>query len=234
MHQRTHVLFATAAATLLAALSAAPANAWPDAPFTPRECPGDPAAAPLWAEMRRIDAAPPTDLTAEIAARFRIDQGSREALFAAMKATGADAEERRICAASAMVAIDASNGRALERRFPGASWFDAGGDPEAMRQAATILQHHPDEAFMAAKLPRFAAIARAGPGYGGPYARLHDRVAVQAGRPQRYGTQARCDAGRTALFPIEDEAAVDRLRDAIHFEERLARTRERLAVGEAG
>lgn len=44
------------------------------------------------------------------------------------------------------------------------------------------------------------------------YAYLYDRVQVALSRPQRYGTQFYCADGKMKPLPLEDEAAVDRLR----------------------
>jgi len=42
---------------------------------------------------------------------------------------------------------------------------------------------------------------------------LHDRVAINHGRSQAYGTQGRCVPGRGwEPLPLEDESAVDELR----------------------
>lgn len=38
---------------------------------------------------------------------------------------------------------------------------------------------------------------------------LVDRVLVQGGKPQRYGTQFRVEDGRLVMDPIEDEAGLE-------------------------
>ncbi len=41
------------------------------------------------------------------------------------------------------------------------------------------------------------------------YAYLYDRVQVGLGKPQRWGTQAKCEAGKPVLSPVEDLAGLD-------------------------
>lgn len=41
---------------------------------------------------------------------------------------------------------------------------------------------------------------------------MFDRVAISEDRPQRYGTQFRCDGGKWRPYPLEDEARVEAFR----------------------
>jgi hypothetical protein len=53
---------------------------------------------------------------------------------------------------------------------------------------------------------------------GGDYALLYDRVAMRHQRPQRYGSQMHCEAGRWAPDPIEDRGNLDKRRAALGME----------------
>ena len=44
------------------------------------------------------------------------------------------------------------------------------------------------------------------------YAYLFDRVETDEGRPQHWGTQAKCENGGAVLYPIDDIASVDERR----------------------
>ena len=46
------------------------------------------------------------------------------------------------------------------------------------------------------------------------YAYLFDRIETEEGKPQHWGTQAKCEGGRAVLYPIDDMSAVDERRKA--------------------
>jgi uncharacterized protein DUF6624 len=80
--------------------------------------------------------------------------------------------------------------------------------------AWAIAQHSDlDPAAQAYFLQWLEAAVDAGEASPGNLAYLHDRVAVAAGEPQRYGTQVQCaPGGPVPATPLEDEAAVEHLR----------------------
>jgi hypothetical protein len=73
-----------------------------------------------------------------------------------------------------------------------------------------------DPAFQEKVLPLVEAAYRRGDLAGQDYALLLDRVQVDQGKPQVYGTQAKAPSewtgGEPVLQPIEDEAHVDERR----------------------
>ncbi len=81
--------------------------------------------------------------------------------------------------------------------------------------AWTIAQHSDqDPAFQRQALELLRVAVDAGQASPGNLAYLTDRVAVNAGQPQTYGTQVGCGAdGARPATPLADEAAVDALRD---------------------
>jgi hypothetical protein len=80
-------------------------------------------------------------------------------------------------------------------------------------EAAFILVQHADHLYQKELLPLMQKEYRAG-GLSGPnYALFIDRVLVEDGRPQVYGSRVdKWEMGEPALYPIEDEANVDKRR----------------------
>lgn len=147
-------------------------------------------------------------LRAALISRGRQDQAVREAFLAGHHQ---DATDLRL-----MSDVDADNTTFLkkivaERGWPGRSLVGA----DAEGAAFLILQHSPDTAFQATALPLLEKAYAAGEAEGQQLALLTDRVAVQRGQPQVYGTQASIVSGRFRLNPIADSANVDARRAAL-------------------
>jgi hypothetical protein len=82
--------------------------------------------------------------------------------------------------------------------------------------AAWLLVQHADRPFMAQCLPLMERAVVAGEASGQDYAYLLDRVRMQQGKPQVYGTQFTFVAGgELVLHPIEDAEHVDERRRAV-------------------
>ena len=108
-------------------------------------------------------------------------------------------------------------------------WFDISRyGPEASQAAWLIVQHSDhDRAWQASMLEMLTPRVARGDMQGNYYAYLVDRVAVNGGRPQTYGTQGRCYApGDWRPLPLADEENLDRLRAEIGLEP-IAAYRER-------
>lgn len=87
--------------------------------------------------------------------------------------------------------------------------------------AAWLIAQHADHdvALQARWLVLIEEAAAAGQADPTEAAYLSDRVAVNLGEPQRYGTQIRCRAGQpTPATPIEAEASVDARRREVGLE----------------
>jgi hypothetical protein len=80
--------------------------------------------------------------------------------------------------------------------------------PRAAGLIASIIQHGSTD-DQRRLLSELEPLALAGRFSGQRYALMFDRVAVNSGAPQRYGSQMGCFDGRFGLAPIEDEANVD-------------------------
>jgi uncharacterized protein DUF6624 len=88
--------------------------------------------------------------------------------------------------------------------------------PEAAEAAFLIVQHAvQDTAFMAGALALMEPLVTDSEVRGADVAMLADRLAVQRGGKQRYGTQAKIVEGRIVLDPIDDSAHVDERRAAL-------------------
>jgi hypothetical protein len=97
-------------------------------------------------------------------------------------------------------------------------WPQMRRDGEEVAKGAFLLVQHADAdvAFQREVLPRLGRAAEAGDAKREWVALLTDRVRVNDGRPQVYGTQMTHDANGLAIpKPIEDEANVDRRRAAM-------------------
>lgn len=141
-------------------------------------------------------------LRAALISRGRQDQAVREVFLAGHHQDTTDLRQ--------MADVDADNTSFLkkivaERGWPGRSLVGS----DAANAAFLILQHSPDTAFQAKTLPLLEKAYAAGDAEGQQVALLSDRVAVQRGQPQLYGTQASVVNGRFKLNPIADSANVD-------------------------
>jgi hypothetical protein len=79
--------------------------------------------------------------------------------------------------------------------------------------AAWLLVQHAEASFMAECLPLMEQAVSAEEAFIKDYAYLLDRVRMNQGKPQVYGTQFTSGAdGKLALYPIENAALVDERR----------------------
>jgi uncharacterized protein DUF6624 len=82
--------------------------------------------------------------------------------------------------------------------------------------AAWLLVQHADVSFMAQCLPLMERAVSAGEASPKDYAYLLDRVRMNQGKPQVYGTQFTSGAdGKLVLHPIDDPEHVDKRRRAV-------------------
>lgn len=135
-------------------------------------------------------------------------------------------EERaqaRKAMAAAIEPVDQANMAELRKLLPKQGWFSRReyGD-KATDAAFHILQHSDDIALKKRLLPHIQAAALAGEIDGTDFAAMFDRVATSDGRPQRYGTQFRCVDGKIEAYPLEDPAAVERLRVDLRLRQTFA------------
>jgi hypothetical protein len=120
-------------------------------------------------------------------------------------------------AASARIeAVDDENLKILLAMVPPEGWFLTSKYGKAARTAFHIVQHS-DVETQKRFLPTLETLVPAGEIDGQSYGMMFDRVAISEGRPQRYGSQFRCDGGKWRPYPMEAPAEVDARRKAIGF-----------------
>jgi hypothetical protein len=91
--------------------------------------------------------------------------------------------------------------------------------PEAARAAWLVAQHADfDPAFQKEALRHMESLASDGEAEAKLVGYLTDRVAVNEGRPQVYGTQGGCQAGRWQPSPIADPERVEMRRASVSME----------------
>lgn len=110
----------------------------------------------------------------------------------------------------------------LMTMIPEEGWFyrSRWGD-QAAGAAFLIVQHSNIEAWRRF-VPVLEPLVATGEVHGPSYALMFDRLAMNDGRLQRYGSQMTCVDGRWALAPLEDPDNVDALRESMGFGESLA------------
>ncbi len=86
---------------------------------------------------------------------------------------------------------------------------------DGVNAAWLVLQHSPDASWQGEMLPVLERAARAGELPTGDVAQFEDRVLVQSGRPQRYGSSFTIVEGSLVPAPIENESQVDARRAAV-------------------
>ncbi len=113
--------------------------------------------------------------------------------------------------ASKMGEIDAENRRYIRSLVSEVGWIDVDRfGPRSSADAFLLVQHSGDLGLMMAALPLIEKDARRFPDYAQPYTLLYDRVQIDLGGKQRYGTQLHTDdSGNPAVLPLEDPARVD-------------------------
>ena len=167
------------------------------------------------ASAQTLPAAAPADssLARQILQRGAADQAIRDTAVRLMQA-GQQVDSALILR---MNAVDSGNTAWLKalvgrRGWPGRSMVGA----DAAHAAFLVVQHAVrDTGFQASALNLMEPGVASGDVDGKDVALLADRLDVQRGRPQRFGTQARLENGRIIFHPIVDSVRVDKRRAAL-------------------
>lgn len=122
--------------------------------------------------------------------------------------------------------------RALDERLmgellqmvPPEGWFLKSVYGERAAQAAFLIVQHSDVEHWRRFLPVLEPLVATGEVDGQSYGLMYDRLAITEGRPQRYGTQVTCKAGRWAIDRdnLEDPENADVRRREMGFPGTLA------------
>ena len=155
------------------------------------------------------------DVQARLTAQWVADQAGRMAYLDLQTTdrTGAAFWAQRLATANA-VAIDAVSTELMRGLLTEFDWIDSHRFGTRVASRAWILVQHADDHpdFQQLALDRMAAHLATGGVRPSDYAHLWDRVAVNTGKPQRYGTQptTTCNPdGTLDLRAVEDPAQLD-------------------------
>ena len=103
-----------------------------------------------------------------------------------------------------LAAISEETTGAVTSLVPAEGWFSSAVYGQEAATGAFLVILHADIALQKRFLPALEAMSERGEALKWQYAMMYDRIAVAEGRPQRYGTQMHCVAGR--MVPEETEA----------------------------
>ena len=173
----------------------------------------------------------------ELETRFWADVTGRNALVEIMKGDLAPEDREQALAEvwNDLNAIDAANTDYVKSQIPAEGWpkiSELGFIPSGF--VWLLVQHSPDHEFQADALARMEPLLAEGEVHRQNYAYLYDRVEMHAGRPQLYGSQARCSKdgdGVLEFYQIEDRKHVDERRAEMGLEP-LAEYAERFGVSD--
>ncbi|HEX8063362.1 MAG TPA: DUF6624 domain-containing protein [Allosphingosinicella sp.] len=134
---------------------------------------------------------------------------------------GAEAEALRYLLAVDEAELIRANAQWLEQAIAANGWFDISRYGAEASQAAWLLVQHADydPGWQRSVLALLEPKTRTGDFQPKYYAYLDDRVAVNSGRPQRFGTQGRC-VGKDDWQPlaVADPAKLDERRASVGLE----------------
>lgn len=116
-----------------------------------------------------------------------------------------------------MGAVDQDNTAYLKKLVMECGWIDVARFGETTSDAAfLIVQHSGDLPLMVAALPEIEKDLKAGRLRDGQdFALLYDRIMLNTGEKQRYGTQLTMAKGKLIVFPLESKEKVDQFRKEI-------------------
>ncbi|WP_296595871.1 DUF6624 domain-containing protein [Phenylobacterium sp.] len=171
------------------------------------------------AEVRAKQAAlpPPKDDAETLVRLGALDQAARAGLgkIDPRKLPAADRDAAFKIVSKQIRDVDAANQKALLEMLPPEGWFTIGKYGREASQAAFMIVQHAGPDLWRRFLPVLEPLAAKGEIAGGDYALMYDRLATTEGRPQRYGSQMRCENGRFVPFPTEAPEGIEARRGAL-------------------
>lgn len=160
-----------------------------------------------WVHYGSLSAETADPVLAELFRRVAEDQYLREALVKGDGLRSANAAVRN-SAAIRLHDADRDNTAWLKATITERGWFTTSRDGPEAASAAWLLTQHADQdpGFQREVLALMEPLAKTGEVQPADYALMFDRVAVNAGEPQRFGSQVVCSLGGPEPFPIEEPA----------------------------
>jgi hypothetical protein len=120
--------------------------------------------------------------------------------------------EGKTISAQAMEEIDLKHRPEIERIFERYGWPRRSAvGKDAAHDFWLLVQHQPLD-LQERVLPEMERAMREGEASRSDYAYLYDRVSVRHGKPQRWGTQAKCVNGLAVLDAVEDKEGLEQRR----------------------
>lgn len=177
-------------------------------------------------EARQAALPPPADVRERLDRMGALDQAGRRA--AVRVDLSRLPESERDAAFAAMAApISAMDDRLLAELLtlvPPEGWFLKSVYGEQAAGAAFLIIQHSDIEQWRRFVPVLEPLVALGEVDGQEYGLMYDRLAINEGRPQRYGTQVVCRSGKLVVDwdNLEDPANADARREAIGFPGTLA------------
>lgn len=172
------------------------------------------------AEKARQAALPPPTTDRERLERMgALDQVGRRA-FTVLDFSALPADERQTAETLAWADINAVDKALLDELLtmvPAAGWFKKSVYGERAAGAAFLIIQHSDLENWRRFVPVLEPLVAQGEVEGQSYGLMYDRLAINEGRPQRYGTQMTCKDGRWVVDNLEDPGRVDERRKAMNF-----------------
>lgn len=185
-------------------------------------------------QARQAASGPPLDLNERFLRMYRLDQQSRAALNTVDLSLLSPTERQQARAAMWEVIgeVDKANQKALLEMLPPEGWFYRSRYGEGVAQTAFLIVQHSDATLWRRFLPILEPLVAAGEVDGEAYGLMFDRLAVAEGRPQRFGTQVVCVAGKQVVdWPnIEDPDNVEERRRTMGFTTTLTEYQELFAA----
>ncbi|AVQ04419.1 hypothetical protein B7G68_11035 [Caulobacter segnis] len=117
---------------------------------------------------------------------------------------------------------DAENEKALLAMAPPEGWFLKSRYGDKAAKAAFMIVQHSNLELWRRFVPVLEPLVAKGEVDGQNYGLMYDRLALNEGRPQRYGSQVVCEAGKWAPDRLEDPETVDERRKAMGFPQSMA------------
>jgi hypothetical protein len=159
---------------------------------------------------------PPKDDAEKLIRMQRLDQAPRNALQVDFsKIPPAERQAAGEAVWAEIRPIDEANLKALLAMLPPEGWFTISKYGPAASEAAFLIIQHSNVEQWRRFVPMMERLAPQGEVKGGDYALMYDRLALNEHRPQRYGSQMTCKAGKYVPDRLEDPDHVDARRIAI-------------------
>lgn len=164
-------------------------------------------------EARQAALPPPADVRERLERMGRLDQVGRRAGIA-VDLSALPESEREGASTALWAPVSAMDDRLLAELLPlvpEEGWFTPDQYGEQASSAAFLIIQHSNVDQWRRFVPILEPLALAGKIDGQDYGLMYDRLAVNEGRPQRYGTQMTCKAGKVVIDweNIEDPANAD-------------------------